>query len=320
MRACWSFRYSVAAPEGCWSMTAWTSKPTSKRSSRSKCRSLKPRQIGRASCHTYRPCSSAILKMSSVKATPSVDGQLSMRSSPKIACSTSPEAPTVAATRSIGSLARSRRLTLTFGISPLHRQRNWAMAGGSNGYRAAPVKRQSTRGPTSSLPGPDCRRVSLFRQAILNWTTGVVERPQLLSQVPCVKKIGFLSFGHWTPAPYSDVRTASNALLQSIELAVAGEELGLDGAYFRVHPFAPHRGSPFPLLAAVGARTKKIEIGTAVIDMRYENPMYMVEDAGAADIIAGGRLQRGSGPGSPEEGMDGWGSFGCRAAEGCAHA
>ena len=71
-----------------------------------------------------------------------------------------------------------------------------------------------------------------------------------------MKRIGFLSFGHWTPAPYSDVRTASNALLQSIELAVAAEELGLDGAYFRVHHFARQLGSPFPLLAAVGARTK----------------------------------------------------------------
>ena len=83
-----------------------------------------------------------------------------------------------------------------------------------------------------------------------------------------MKKIGFLSFGHWTPAPYSGVRTASDALLQSIELAVAAEKLGLDGAYFRVHHFARQLGSPFPLLAAVGARTTKIEIGTAVIDMR----------------------------------------------------
>ena len=83
-----------------------------------------------------------------------------------------------------------------------------------------------------------------------------------------MKRIGFLSFGHWTPAPYSEVRTASDALLQSIELAVAAEELGLDGAYFRVHHFARQLASPFPLLAAIGARTNKIEIGTAVIDMR----------------------------------------------------
>ena len=101
-----------------------------------------------------------------------------------------------------------------------------------------------------------------------------------------MKHIGFLSFGHWTPSPQSQTRTASDALLQSIELAVAAEELGADGADFRVHHFARQLGSPFPLLAAVGAKTKRIEIGTAVIDMRYENPLYMAEDAGSADLIA----------------------------------
>src|SRR5664279_3220269 len=100
-----------------------------------------------------------------------------------------------------------------------------------------------------------------------------------------VKRIGFLSFGHWTPSPDSHVRTAADALLQSIELAVAAEALGADGAYFRVHHFARQLGSPFPLLAAVGARTRRIEIGTAVIYMRYENPLYMAEDAASADLI-----------------------------------
>ena len=131
-----------------------------------------------------------------------------------------------------------------------------------------------------------------------------------------MKKIGFLSFGHWTPSPHSQVRTAADALLQSIELAVAAEELGADGAYFRVHHFARQLGSPFPLLAAVGARTSRIEIGTAVIDMRYENPLYMVEDAGAADLIAGGRLQLGISRGSPEQVIDGWRHFGYAPAEG----
>src|SRR5512145_3034768 len=131
-----------------------------------------------------------------------------------------------------------------------------------------------------------------------------------------MKRIGFLSFGHWTPAPYSEVRTAPDALLQSIELAVAAEALGLDGAYFRVHHFARQLGSPFPLLAAVGARTSRVEIGTAVIDMRYENPLYMVEDAGAADLIAGGRLQLGISRGSPEQVVDGWRYFGYEPAEG----
>jgi alkanesulfonate monooxygenase SsuD/methylene tetrahydromethanopterin reductase-like flavin-dependent oxidoreductase (luciferase family) len=130
------------------------------------------------------------------------------------------------------------------------------------------------------------------------------------------KKIGFLSFGHWAPSPRSGTRTASDALLQSIDLAVAAEELGADGAYFRVHHFARQLGSPFPLLAAVGARTKRIEIGTAVIDMRYENPLYMAEDAGAADLIAGGRLQLGISRGSPEQVIDGWRYFGYQPAEG----
>jgi len=130
-----------------------------------------------------------------------------------------------------------------------------------------------------------------------------------------MKKIGFLSFGHWTPSPQSQTQTAADALLQSIDLAVEAERIGMDGAYFRVHHFARQLASPFPLLAAVGARTKKVEIGTAVIDMRYENPHYMAEDAGAADLIAGGRLQLGISRGSPEQVIDGWRYFGHQPAE-----
>ena len=124
-----------------------------------------------------------------------------------------------------------------------------------------------------------------------------------------MKKIGFLSFGHWTPSPQSETRSAADALLQSIDLAVEAERLGMDGAYFRVHHFARQLASPFPLLAAIGAKTRKIEIGTAVIDMRYENPDYMAEDAGAADLIATGRLQLGISRGSPEQVIDGWRYF-----------
>ena len=131
-----------------------------------------------------------------------------------------------------------------------------------------------------------------------------------------MKKIGFLSFGHWSPSPQSGTRSAADALLQSIDLAVAAEELGADGAYFRVHHFARQLASPFPLLAAVGAKTSKIEIGTAVIDMRYENPLYMAEDAAAADLISGGRLQLGISRGSPEQVIDGWRHFGYAPAEG----
>src|ERR1700709_1154589 len=135
-----------------------------------------------------------------------------------------------------------------------------------------------------------------------------------------MKKIGFLSFGHWTPSSQSLVRTASDALLQSVDLAVAAEELGADGAYFRVHHYARQLASPFPLLAAVGARTRRIEIGTGVIDMRYENPLYMAEDAGAADLIAGGRLQLGISRGSPEQVIDRGRDFGYSLPEGTSGA
>ncbi|EON24002.1 MULTISPECIES: LLM class flavin-dependent oxidoreductase [Nocardioides] len=125
-----------------------------------------------------------------------------------------------------------------------------------------------------------------------------------------MKNIGFLSFGHWTPSPHSQTRTAADALHQAIDLAVAAEELGADGAYYRVHHFARQLASPFPLLAAVGARTSRIEIGTGVIDMRYENPLYMAEDAGASDLIADGRLQLGISRGSPEQVIEGYRHFG----------
>ncbi|HEY8336963.1 MAG TPA: LLM class flavin-dependent oxidoreductase [Tardiphaga sp.] len=135
-----------------------------------------------------------------------------------------------------------------------------------------------------------------------------------------MKHIGFLSFGHWTPSSQSLVRSASDALLQSIDLAVAAEQLGADGAYFRVHHFARQLASPFPLLAAVGAKTSRIEIGTGVIDMRYENPLYMAEDAGSADVISGGRLQLGISRGSPEQVIDGFRHFGYVPPDGTTDA
>ena len=96
-----------------------------------------------------------------------------------------------------------------------------------------------------------------------------------------MKRIGFLSFGHWNPSPHSGTRSAGDVLRQSIDLAVAAEELGADGAYFRVHHFAQQLASPFPMLAAIGAKTSKIEIGTGVIDMRYETPLQLAEEAAA---------------------------------------
>src|SRR5947208_2909094 len=123
------------------------------------------------------------------------------------------------------------------------------------------------------------------------------------------KRIGFLSFGAWHPAG-GLTNSAADSLHQALELAVAAEEIGIDGAFFRVHHFARQLASPFPLLAAIGVRTSRIEIGTGVIDMRYENPLYMAEDAAAADLLAGGRIQLGVSRGSPEPAWRGAEAFG----------
>jgi len=139
---------------------------------------------------------------------------------------------------------------------------------------------------------------------------------ELGGTVEGVKRIGFLSFGFWQPAPGSRTRTAHDALVQTIELAAAAEELGIDGAFVRVHHFARQLSSPFPLLAAIAARTSRIEIGTGVIDMRYENPLYMAEEAAATDLISGGRLQLGVSRGSPEPALRGAEAFGHAPGEG----
>ena len=131
-----------------------------------------------------------------------------------------------------------------------------------------------------------------------------------------MKHIGFLTFGHYQHGRGSAVPTARDALLQTIELAVVAEKLGLDGAYLRVHHFARQQSSPFPVLAAIAARTQRIEIGTAVIDMRYENPLSMAEEAAQSDLIAGGRLQLGISRGSPQTALNGQELFGYVPAAG----
>ncbi|MFN3707260.1 LLM class flavin-dependent oxidoreductase [Microcella sp.] len=123
-------------------------------------------------------------------------------------------------------------------------------------------------------------------------------------------RIGFLSFGNWSTVQGSLTRTGGDAILQGIDLAVAAEEVGVDGAFYRVHHFVKNYSSPYPMLAAAAARTSRIELGTGVIDMRYENPLAMAENAAATDLISGGRLQLGISRGSPETSIAGYEVFG----------
>ncbi|TRW93051.1 LLM class flavin-dependent oxidoreductase [Paracoccus sp. M683] len=125
-----------------------------------------------------------------------------------------------------------------------------------------------------------------------------------------MKAFGFLSFGHYGKSLGSQAITASDMIKQAVEIGVGAEELGVNGAYFRVHHFARQQAAPIPLLTAIAARTKRIEVGTGVIDMRYENPLYLAEEAAALDIIADGRLALGISRGSPETARRGYETFG----------
>lgn len=130
-----------------------------------------------------------------------------------------------------------------------------------------------------------------------------------------MERFGTLSFGHYGPLGGGRILTARDSMLQAIELAEGMDELGVDGISFRVHHFARQQSSPMPLLAAIAARTRRIEVGTGVIDMRYENPLYLAEEAAAVDLISDGRLALGVSRGSPETVVRGYEAFGYTGSE-----
>lgn len=125
-----------------------------------------------------------------------------------------------------------------------------------------------------------------------------------------MRAFGFLSFGHYMNAPGSIARTSADMIKQAVDIGVGADEIGVNGAYFRVHHFARQQAAPMPLLTAIAARTKHIEVGTGVIDLRYENPLYLAEEAAALDILSDGRLALGVSRGSPESAYRGYEVFG----------
>lgn len=124
-----------------------------------------------------------------------------------------------------------------------------------------------------------------------------------------MKAFGFLSFGHY------QIGQERSMLHQALELAKEADAIGVNGAYFRVHHFAPQGAAPIPLLGAIIGATKNIEVGTGVIDMRYENPLHLAEEAAALNLLADGRMALGVSRGSPEPAEKGWEAFGYATGE-----
>jgi alkanesulfonate monooxygenase SsuD/methylene tetrahydromethanopterin reductase-like flavin-dependent oxidoreductase (luciferase family) len=108
-----------------------------------------------------------------------------------------------------------------------------------------------------------------------------------------LRKLGFLTIGLFDP---EDPRPGHLSTLEVIEL---GEQLGFDSAWVRHRHLQYGISSPVAVLAAAAARTSRIDLGTAVIPLGWENPLRLAEDLATVDILSGGRLNPGVSVGPP---------------------
>jgi alkanesulfonate monooxygenase SsuD/methylene tetrahydromethanopterin reductase-like flavin-dependent oxidoreductase (luciferase family) len=108
-----------------------------------------------------------------------------------------------------------------------------------------------------------------------------------------LRKLGFLTIGLFDEA---DPRAGHESTLEIIAL---GERLGFDSAWVRHRHLQFGISSPVALLAAATQRTSRIELGTAVIPLGWENPLRLAEDLATVDLLSGGRLNPGVSVGPP---------------------
>jgi len=108
-----------------------------------------------------------------------------------------------------------------------------------------------------------------------------------------LRKLGFLTIGLFDAA---DPRRGHESTLEIIEL---GERLGFDSAWVRHRHLQYGISSPVAVLAAASQRTSRIELGTAVIPLGWENPLRLAEDLATVDLLSGGRLNPGISVGPP---------------------
>ena len=108
-----------------------------------------------------------------------------------------------------------------------------------------------------------------------------------------LEKLGFLTIGLFDG---QDPGPGHQVTLEMIEL---GERLGFDAAWVRHRHLQYGISSPVAVLAAAAQRTSRIELGTAVIPLGWENPLRLAEDLATVDILSGGRLNPGFSVGPP---------------------
>ncbi|MGI3785625.1 MAG: LLM class flavin-dependent oxidoreductase [Janthinobacterium lividum] len=108
-----------------------------------------------------------------------------------------------------------------------------------------------------------------------------------------LRRLGFLTIGLFDAA---DPGPGHAVTLEMIEL---GERLGFDSAWLRDRHLQHGISSPVAVLAAASQRTSRIDLGTAVIPLAWENPLRLAEDLATVDVLAGGRLNPGVSVGPP---------------------
>ncbi|GAA4749786.1 LLM class flavin-dependent oxidoreductase [Nocardioides endophyticus] len=108
-----------------------------------------------------------------------------------------------------------------------------------------------------------------------------------------MNRLGFLTIGLFDPG---DPAAGHESTLRIIEL---GEELGFDNAWLRHRHLQYGISSPVAVLAAASQRTSRIELGTAVTPLGWENPLRLAEDWATVDVLSGGRLNPGLSVGPP---------------------
>lgn len=108
-----------------------------------------------------------------------------------------------------------------------------------------------------------------------------------------MRKLGFLTIGRFDTA---DPKPGHEETLQVIERA---EALGFDSVWLRCRHLQPGISSPVAIMAAASQRTRRIELGTAVIPLGLENPFRLAEDLATVDILSGGRINPGVSVGTP---------------------
>ncbi|MDO3635959.1 LLM class flavin-dependent oxidoreductase [Mycolicibacterium arseniciresistens] len=108
-----------------------------------------------------------------------------------------------------------------------------------------------------------------------------------------LRKLGFLTIGRFDAA---DPRPGIEETLEVIERA---EALGFDSVWLRCRHLQPGISSPVAIMAAATQRTRRIELGTAVIPLGLENPFRLAEDLATVDLLSGGRINPGVSVGTP---------------------